>query len=362
VKRFGNQQMNKKYPNYKKTGLDWLEEIPVHWEILPNKALFIERKDKNNNDYELLSVTQDRGIIKQSEITIKKDISNDDKSNYKLVLKNDLAYNKMRMWQGAIGHSEYDGLVSPAYVVLKPKKNVFSRYFYYLFKSNKYLIQTNKFSYGLCDDMNSLRFEDFRNMVTPVPPYHEQELLSNVIELKIEEIENFISIKKKQIEKLKQLKIAIINKAVTKGLNPNAKMKDSGIEWLGEIPEHWEVRKIKNVSYVKGRIGWHGLNSSEYIDEGAYLVTGTDLIDNKINWNSCHHISYLRYEEDKFIQLKENDLLVTKDGTIGKTAIVNKLEGKATLNSGIFVVRPLKEIYLSNYLMQVINSIIFKLF
>lgn len=117
--------------------------------------------------------------------------------------------------------------------------------------------------------------------------------------------------------------------------------KDSGVEWLEEIPNDWKLKKIKYSCYVKGRVGWHGLSSNEYSDEGAFLVTGTDLSDGIVNWVSCHHISFQRYEEDKYIQLKENDLLITKDGTIGKLAVVKNLPDKATLNSGIFLVRSL---------------------
>jgi len=104
-------------------------------------------------------------------------------------------------------------------------------------------------------------------------------------------------------------------------------MKDSGIEWLGKIPEHWEQIKVKYSTYVKGRIGWHGLTSDEYLDEGPYLITGTDFNEGNINWDSCHHISEERYNEDPYIQLKNNDLLITKDGTIGKTAIVHDMPG-----------------------------------
>ena len=117
--------------------------------------------------------------------------------------------------------------------------------------------------------------------------------------------------------------------------------KDSGVEWLSNVPSHWKLNKIKYSCYIKGRVGWHGLSSDEYSDEGAFLVTGTDFKNGFINWDSCHHISLERYEEDKYIQLKENDLLITKDGTIGKIAIVNNLPDKATLNSGIFLVRSL---------------------
>lgn len=140
------------------------------------------------------------------------------------------------------------------------------------------------------------------------------------------------------------------------------KYKDSGIAWLGDIPEHWDVKRIGYTTYVKGRIGWQGLTSDEFIDEGPYCVTGTDFQNGKISWNTCYHVDEKRYNEDPYIKLQEMDLLITKDGTIGKTAIVKNLQTKATLNSGIFLTRPLKHIYMTNFMYWVLNSNIFKNF
>ncbi len=143
---------------------------------------------------------------------------------------------------------------------------------------------------------------------------------------------------------------------------PYPKYKDSGIEWLGKIPEHWTKKKIKHTTYVKGRIGWQGLKSDEFIDEGPYLITGTDFLNGKINWESCYHISKQRYDEDTYIQLRENDLLITKDGTIGKVAVVDKLPDKASLNSGIFVTRPITDDYITQFMYWMLNSNVFTQF
>ena len=138
--------------------------------------------------------------------------------------------------------------------------------------------------------------------------------------------------------------------------------KDSNIPWIGNLPKRWQVKKIKHSCYVKGRIGWHGLNTNDYQDEGAYLVTGTNFADGEVDWNSCHNISLEKYDEDPYIQLKSNDLLITKDGTIGKVALVDNLKKEATLNSGIFLVRPLIENLDTAYLKYVIESSVFKRF
>ena len=137
-------------------------------------------------------------------------------------------------------------------------------------------------------------------------------------------------------------------------------MKDSGIEWIGEIPEGWETLKVKYTSWLKGRIGWQGLTSAEYIDYGPYLVTGTDFSSGRINWNSCVHISKERYEMDSDIQIKEGDLLITKDGTVGKVAIARDCPNEVSLNSGILLIRNIGEYkYYDKYLYYVLLSDVF---
>jgi len=129
--------------------------------------------------------------------------------------------------------------------------------------------------------------------------------------------------------------------------------------WLGYLPDKWEIKRIKQTTYVKGRIGWQGLRSDEFIDEGPCLVTGTDFLNGKVNWHSCYHVSDERYSEDPYIHLQEGDLLITKDGTIGKVAIVKDLQGKATLNSGVFLTRQITDHCLTEYIYWVLNSKVF---
>ena len=198
-----------------------------------------------------------------------------------------------------------------------------------------------------------------KNVFVPYPDINLQDLIAYYLDTKCNQIDELIVAKKKQISLLEQQRQSIITEAVTKGLNPNVKMKDSGVEWIGEIPEHWEVTKIKYTTYVKGRIGWQGLKSDEFIDKGPFLVTGTDFLQGYVNWDTCYHISEKRYNEAPPIQLQENDLLITKDGTIGKLAIVKEMPYKAILNSGVFVTRPFLNKYLSKYMYWLLSSAIF---
>lgn len=113
------------------------------------------------------------------------------------------------------------------------------------------------------------------------------------------------------------------------------KMKQSGVQWIGEIPASWNTKRIKYMATLKGRIGWQGLTSDEYQDEGAFLITGVDFSDGGIDWENCVHVPMKRWEEAKDIQIQNGDLLITKDGTIGKVAIVSDMPGETSLNSGV---------------------------
>jgi Restriction endonuclease S subunits len=138
-------------------------------------------------------------------------------------------------------------------------------------------------------------------------------------------------------------------------------LKKSHIGWIKTYPSHWQTTYVKYESYVKARVGWHGLKSDDFTDQGPYLVTGTDFQDFYINWDGCYHCELDRYKQDPFIQLKNGDLLITKDGTIGKLVLVSGLKTteKATLNSGIFVVRPLNENTSTNFYFWLLQSCVF---
>ena len=116
-------------------------------------------------------------------------------------------------------------------------------------------------------------------------------------------------------------------------------MKDRGIEWIGQLPMDWTVMTIKYTSWLKGRIGWQGLKSTEFVDNGPYLITGTDFKNGIVNWETCAHITDDRFIEDEDIHIVEDDLLITKDGTIGKVAIAKNCPEKVSLNSGVLLIR-----------------------
>lgn len=201
----------KRYNKYYNVDFDYFDQLPEGWKLLPNIAIFEERIQKGYENEELLSVTISKGIIRQSDLEDKRDISNDNKSNYKLIKKGDLAYNKMRMWQGSVGYSEYQGIASPAYVVLKPKIDINPKYFHYLFRSGFYVNYSKRASYGICDDQLSLRYKDFKRMLSIVPPLETQNLIVEYLDKKTDQVDKYLQAKSSLLQKIVGKRISIFS-------------------------------------------------------------------------------------------------------------------------------------------------------
>jgi type I restriction enzyme S subunit len=189
----------------------------------------------------------------------------------------------------------------------------------------------------------ALSLGDLNNIHFPFPLLSEQQKIANFLDYETAKIDTLIAKQQQLITLLKEKRQAVISHAVTKGLNPNAPMRDSGVEWLGEVPEHWDdVSRIKYISSLKGRQGWQGLKAEEYLDEGPYVVSSAHFTNHQIQWDNCPRVSPERYERDSNIQLSEDDLLLMKDGAaMGKLAYVDELPDKACLNSHLLLFRPI---------------------
>ncbi|MCR2118798.1 restriction endonuclease subunit S [Campylobacter upsaliensis] len=305
---------------YKPSGIKWLGEIPQSWKNVSIRSCFTESNQRCNTDsYPLLSVTIANGIIYQDNIENKKDISNDDKSNYKIVPLNAVAYNKMRMWQGAVGvNTLTTGIVSPAYIVAIPNEKILPNFVSYLFKSKIMIGEFDKNSYGLCLDMNNLRYDDFRNIKIPLPPLQEQKEIAEFLDSKCEKIQNYIDKKQKLITLLQEKKQALINEAVTKGLNPNIESKNSGIEYLGLIPHHWEVKKLKHICKINPQANETLPNNFVYIDLES-VIKGQLLKEQVINKEQApSRAQRILQKQDILFQLvrpyQRNNYIFNKNG------------------------------------------------
>lgn len=229
--------MLKPYEKYKETPALWLNIIPAHWESHKISELFVERSEKvSDKDYSPLSVSK-AGVVPQISTVAK--TNNGD--NRKLVRKGDFVINSRSDRRGSSGISNYDGSVSLINIVLKPRSFVNGRYMHYLLKSHYFIEEFYRNGRGIVADLWTTRYTKMKSIYLPVPTIEEQDQIVRFLDWKLAKINKLIRAKKKQIALLNEQKQVIINHAVTKGLDPNVPMKDSGIEWIGTIPEHWKV-------------------------------------------------------------------------------------------------------------------------
>ncbi|MCK1356341.1 DUF1768 domain-containing protein [Bradyrhizobium sp. CW7] len=238
----------KPYSGYRDSGLPWLGQIPEHWDVRRNGRLFAERNQTGFEDLPILEVSLRTGVrVRNMENGARKQQMTD-RSKYKRAVKGDIAYNMMRMWQGAVGVAPIDGLISPAYVVARPFAEVDSRYYTYLFRTDIYMREVNKFSRGIVSDRNRLYWDEFKQMPSVFPPTDEQARISKFLDAHGRLTARLIRNKRRLIGLLNEQKQAIINRAVTRGLNPDAPMKPTGIAWMPEVPENWIVTPLRHLS------------------------------------------------------------------------------------------------------------------
>ena len=234
-----------RYKEYKPTFMQWLKEIPSHWESKKISSLFKERRQKvSDKDFMPLSVSK-QGVTPQLETAVK----TDNGDNRKLVRSGDFVVNSRSDRKGSCGVSKLDGSVSLINIVLESRGSLNMDYFHYLSRSNSYIEEYYRLGRGIVADLWTTRYSELKNMLIPYPPLTEQERIVSYLEDKTSKIDAYVAEKEKEILLLQELKQKTIADAVTKGLNPDVKIKDSGISWIGMIPEHWEIRKLSQVSY-----------------------------------------------------------------------------------------------------------------
>ena len=232
----------KRYDAYKDSGVKWIGKIPSHWEVKKLRTCFQERREKvSDKDYAPLSVSK-LGITPQLDTAVK----TDNGDNRKKVAKGDFVVNSRSDRKGSCGFSDYDGSVSLINIVLTPRK-INKLFYHYLFRSNNYIEEFYSQGRGIVADLWTTRYSEMKNINIPVPPLPEQQAIVDYLIDKTLKIEQYVSARERERELLDSLKQSEIANVVTKGLNPNVKMKDSGIFWVPEIPVHWKITKLKHV-------------------------------------------------------------------------------------------------------------------
>ncbi len=244
------------YPKKKQTGLPWLGDVPAHWDVRRNGRLFGARRETGFPDLPILEVSIRSGVRIRDFDSGGRKQEMTDRSKYQRAVRGDIAYNMMRMWQGAVGIAPTDGLVSPAYVVARPFSEIDAAYYAYLFRTAAYMREIDVFSRGIVPDRNRLYWESFKQMPSVCPPLDEQRQIVRFLDWHGGQTAKLVRAKKKIIALLNEQKQAIIHRAVTRGLDSNAKLKPSGIPRLGDVPEKWEVLPLKRIASFKSGAGF----------------------------------------------------------------------------------------------------------
>ena len=319
-----------RYKEYKETSIQWMKEIPIHWEEKKISSLFKERRTKvSDKDFPPLSVSK-MGITTQLETAVK----TDNGDNRKLVLKGDFVVNSRSDRKGSCGVSKLDGSVSLINIVLSPFGHINKDYFHHLARSNDYIEEYYRLGRGIVADLWTTRYNELKGMLIPLPPLSEQETIVNYIESRTSKIDAYIAEKDKEVQLLNELKEAEIAKVVTQGLNPDVKMKDSGISWIGMIPEHWEVKRI--ASLFTGKV----MTNSDFAYQHAFKFNyGTLVPKEEAGDIEEYRETYVKYQVIQKDDILINGLNLNYDFVSQRVAIA---PSDGIITSAYIVARPRK--------------------
>lgn len=294
------------YTEMKESGIEWVGKIPKEWKVTRMKTILQNVSEKNHPDAIVLSLYRDLGVVPKNSRDDNHNVTSEDTSNYKFVRCGDLVINKMKAWQGSLAVSEFEGIVSPAYYVCKFISNsTDKKYLHYLLRCRPYAQEFERLSTGMRVGQWDLGIDDFLRIPVICPSISEQTAIAAYLDSQCAKIDEIIAEAKASIEDYKQWKASIIYEAVTKGLDPNAEMKDSGIEWIGEIPKGWEPMRFKFVATVKANL----VNPNDYPkllqvapdnvvkDTGTLLPCNTVAESGVISWNHLFYKGQLLYSK-----------------------------------------------------------------
>ena len=300
----------------KDSRIEWIGQIPDDWELSKIGAVYSERNTKvSDKDFAPLSVTKN-GIVPQLDTAAK----TDNGDNRKLIKKNDFAINSRSDRRGSCGISEYDGSCSLINTVLKPRKNMCNRYYNYVFHSELFADEFYRWGNGIVDDLWSTKWSEMKRIYIPFPKLTLQSRIADYLDDKCGKIDRYIEKQQQVIEKLKAYKQAIITEAVTKGLDPTAPMKDSGIEWIGMIPAHWDIRRLRYLGTCVNGISKGG----EFFGSGYPFVSYGDVYKNYELPVNVEGLVQSTEDERDLYSVQEGDVFFTRTSeTIEEVALTS---------------------------------------
>jgi type I restriction enzyme S subunit len=348
----------KPYPVMKDSGVPWLGEVPEHWDVRRGKWLFRHRKqintDRSNSN--VLSLTL-RGVVNNDpdnpEGLVPKDYA-----TYQLFRKGDLVFKLIdleNLRTSRVGLVHEDGIMSSAYVRLTPQKVIDIRFFYQQYSD---LYQRGIYNQLGAGVRSTLGPTDLLDLSMVVPPLPEQAAIVRFLDHMERRIRKYIRAKQKLIKLLEEQKQAIIHRAVTRGLDANIRLKPSGLEWLGDVPEHWEVLPLKRVSQIiDGDRGSEYPNVEDFVAQGVPFLSSKSIKDGRLTFDNSPYISDEKFQKLREEKMRPGDLVMTVRGTIGNSALFSgDLFKTAFINAQMMILRPNINRILSSYFLKLTQS------
>jgi type I restriction enzyme S subunit len=345
------------YPAYKDSGVPWLGEVPAHWDISRIKNVLYERdKRSGSSDGILLSLTRSHGLVPRDKVA-NRIASVEDLSRYKVCEPGDLVMNRMQAWSGMFGVPKQKGLVSPDYSVFGTIGTSEVRYFSYLFKTPVFVDQFAQLSKGIGSGFNRLYTPEFGSVSVIIPPYEEQLTIARFLDHIDRLTRRYIRAQRRLIALLEEQKQALIQRAVTRGLDPDVPLKDSGIEWLEEIPTSWSEITIRHLSELlqTGPFGSQ-LHAHEYVIGGTPVINPSHMSAGRIIPERDCSIDDDTADRLSRHQLEVGDIVFARRGDLGRCALVGEAESGWICGTGSMLMRPNKGIFDSEYLLLVLSS------
>lgn len=348
------------YSEYKESRVPWLGKIPSHWKLLPCRAIVDNQVEKNDTGKieEYLSLMANIGVVRYEE---KGDVGNkkpEDLTKCKLVKQGNLVINSMNYAIGSYGMSPFNGVCSPVYIVLEPKEQIVERrYALRLFENKPMQKHLAQLGNGILQHRAAIKWDDIKPQAVPVPPLEEQRAILYFLDRETQRIDSLIEEKQAFIKLLKEKRQALISHVVTKGLNPDVEMQDSGIEWIGQVPKHWEKCRVKQVSsfITSGPRGW-----SDFIsDNGNAIFLQSGDLNNELGLNlaKAKKVSPPDGAEGQRTQLQLDDVVVCITGAnTGRVALVKELDSTVYINQHLSLIRPIGEKVRPKYLAYFLSS------
>ncbi len=314
----------RRYESYKDSGVEWLRQIPSHWDVQRSKFIFKKIERKVNEEDQIVTCFRDGQVTLRANRRTEGFTNALKEHGYQGIRKGDLVIHAMDAFAGAIGISDSDGKATPVYSVCLPHdKQKIDVYFYAYYLRNLALSGfISSLAKGIRERSTDFRYADFAELLLPIPPYLEQQKIAQFLDDKTAKIDQAVDLAEKQIALLKEHKQIMIQNAVTRGLNPDVPLKDSGVEWIGQVPEHWEILSIKRLSQVKRGASPRPIDNPKYFDddgEYAWVRISDVTASNMYLLETTQKLSNLG--KSYSVPLMPGSLFLSIAGSVGKPII-----------------------------------------